>query len=125
VTGFAEKVGIALDYGVHVMVVDVIPPGEHDPQGMHGAIKQLLEDSEAAYDLPSDEPMTLASYTAGVPIDAHLEHAAVGTPLPEMPLFLTRDRYIYVPLEPTYQAAYKGLPAYWRGVLEGRSPQGS
>jgi hypothetical protein len=25
-----------------------------------------------------------------------------------------------MPLEPTYQAAYRGVPAYWRGVLDGK-----
>jgi hypothetical protein len=35
-----------------------------------------------------------------------------------MPLFLRPDRYINLPLEPTYQAAYDGMPAFWRGVLE-------
>jgi hypothetical protein len=39
-------------------------------------------------------------------------------PLPEMPLFLHSDRYINVPLEPTYEAAYGGMPAFWRDVLE-------
>ena len=35
-----------------------------------------------------------------------------------MPLFLQSDRYINVPLEPTYQASYDGMPDFWRGVLE-------
>jgi hypothetical protein len=34
-----------------------------------------------------------------------------------MPLFLTPDVYVDVPLEPTYQAAWEGMPAYWRDVL--------
>jgi len=54
----------------------------------------------------------------------YLEHFAVGTALPEMPLFLRPDRYINVPLEPTYQAAYRGMPAFWKDVLEGRPPPG-
>ena len=41
-------------------------------------------------------------------------------PLIDMPLFLDPDRYIYVPLEATYLAAYRGMPAFWREVLEGR-----
>jgi hypothetical protein len=70
--------------------------------------------------LPLAEPLTLASYTAGAPIKAYLEHLAVAGHLPEMPLFLHSDRYIPVPLEATYQAAYRGVPAFWRDVLEGR-----
>ena len=44
----------------------------------------------------------------------------MGSPLTDMPLFLNPDRYINVPLESTYQAAYQGMPAFWRDVLEGR-----
>ena len=43
-------------------------------------------------------------------------------PLSEMPLFLSSGRYINVPLEPTYQEAYRGMPGFWRDVLEGREP---
>jgi hypothetical protein len=53
----------------------------------------------------------------------YIEHLAVGSPLPEMPLFLRPDRYVNVPLEPTYQAAYRGTPAVWREVLESGGPQ--
>ena len=67
--------------------------------------------------------MTLASYVAGPRPEAYLEHLAVGSSLPEMPLFLNADRYINVPLDATYLAAYRGLPAFWRDVLEGRQPR--
>ncbi len=33
-------------------------------------------------------------------------------------MFLDSARYTNVPLEPTYQAGYGGMPAFWRGVLE-------
>jgi hypothetical protein len=35
-----------------------------------------------------------------------------------MPLFLHRERYINVPLEPSYEEAYRGVPGVWRDVLE-------
>lgn len=35
----------------------------------------------------------------------------------------TPDRDINVPLEATYQAAFHGLPSFWRDVLEGRQPK--
>ncbi len=73
---------------------------------------------EGYYDVPSDEPATLASYAADEVIEIYVEHVAFGAPLPEMPLFLRPDRYINVPLKPTYQAAYAGMPAVWRGILE-------
>jgi hypothetical protein len=119
VRDFTAKAVDALDAGVHLLLVDLFPPGPHDPCGMHGAILQGLEGSDAIYDVPADEPATLASYASGPSVEIHIEHVAVGAPLPEMPLFLRPDRYINVPLEATYQAAYHGMPAFWRGVLEG------
>ena len=113
----------ALDAGVHLLLVDLLPPGSHDPEGMHGIILQRLEQSDEPYDLPADEPLTLASYAAGPRVDIYIEHLSIGAALPEMPLFLRPDRYVNVPLEPTYQDAYQGMPAFWRDVLEGRPPE--
>jgi Protein of unknown function (DUF4058) len=123
VEDFTRKAVDALDAGVHLLVVDLFPPGPHDPQGMHGAILQRLEQSDEPYDLPADEPLTLASYAAGPRVEIYTEHLAVGAPLPEMPLFLRPDRYVNAPLEATYQATYRGVPSFWRDVLEGRPPQ--
>ena len=117
---FVEKAAEALDLGIHVLLVDLLPPGRHDPRGMHGAVWNEFD--QAPYDLPVDERLTMASYAAGPPVEAYLEHRAVGGPLPDMPLFLHSDRYVPVPLETTYAAAYRGVPAFWRDVLEGRRP---
>jgi hypothetical protein len=116
VEDFAAKAVAALDLGIHLLLVDLFPPGRHDPQGMHGIIWQRLEDSEQAYDLPPAEPLTLASYLAGPRLDVYLEHVAVGAPLPDMPLFLRPDRYIDVPLETTYTAAYRGMACLHSGA---------
>jgi hypothetical protein len=116
---FADKVLSALSVGVHVLVVDLSPPGRWDPRGMHGAIQDCFEPSIEAYDLPANEPLTLASYVADRIPEAYIEHVAVGAVLPAMPLFLTAERYVDVPLERTYMAAYADVPAYWRKVLEG------
>ena len=116
---FAEKVEDALRHGIHVLLVDLLAPGPHDPQGMHGAVWQLLD--EQPYEVPSDEPLTAAAYVAKLQPEAYLEHFASGASLPGMPLFLHSERYVTVPLEATYQAAVQGMPAFWRDVLEGRS----
>ena len=50
---------------------------------MHGALWQRLKPEDEPYDLPADEPLTLASYTTGPQVDAWLEHVAVGAPWPE------------------------------------------
>ncbi|MFI5459039.1 MAG: DUF4058 family protein [Isosphaerales bacterium] len=120
-----DKAVSALERGVHLLLVDLFPPGPHDPSGIHGFILECLEQSGEPYILPIDGPLTLASYVAGPRVDIYLEHLAVGAPLAEMPLFLRPDRYVNVPLEPTYQSTYRGMPAFWREVLEGRPPVGS
>jgi hypothetical protein len=99
--------------------MDLFPPGPNDPQGMHGAIQELLGDEPDPEpgDWSDDEPLALVSYLAGPQVEAYLEPLAVGRPLPVMPLFLHDDRYVNVPLEPTYQAAYQGTPLCWREVL--------
>jgi hypothetical protein len=34
-----------------------------------------------------------------------------------MPLFLTPNRYVLVPLERTYEAAFEAVPKRWRDVF--------
>lgn len=114
---FVNKVEDALHYGVHLLLVDLFPSGTHDPQGMHGAIWDRLGDTPD--DVPVDEPLTLASYVADAPPEVYVKQFAVGSVLPEMPLFLDPEYYVNVPLETTYQATWRGTPERWRKVLEG------
>jgi hypothetical protein len=62
--------------------------------------------------------LTLAAYDAGPPVAAYVEPVAVGDLLIDMPLFLAPDWYVSVPLEATYQAAYRGTPRRFRDVLD-------
>ena len=114
------KLVSAIDRGVHVLVLDLFPPGRHDPSGMHGVIRQCLDQSDELYDLPTAKPLTLASYAAGSVVDIYLEHLAIGNSLPDMPVFLRPDRYVNVPLEPTYLTTYRTVPEFWRDVLESK-----
>ncbi|NLX99887.1 MAG: DUF4058 family protein [Rhodopirellula sp.] len=115
---FAAKAVEALDAGIHLLLVDLFPPGASDPQGIHEVIQQRISQANDHYDLPTNRPVTLASYVAGPLVDVYLEHLSRGARLPDMPLFLTPDRYINIPLEPTYEKAYSGTPSFWRDVLE-------
>ena len=45
----------------------------------------------------------------------------VGSIIPDMPLFMTPQVYIKVPLETAYQSAWEAVPAFWRDVLDGTS----
>jgi hypothetical protein len=113
---FLDKVMAALREGYHVLVIDLFPPGRCDPGGMHGAIWEYL--TNEPWQVLSGRPFTLASYCARVPITAYVEPISVGCTLPDMPLFLTPGHYIYVPLEETYMAAWRGVPQRWRRVIE-------
>lgn len=117
VAAFVAKVAEAIQLGVHVLVVDPFPPGPHDPRGMHGAIWEDVDG--VADEPPAPGTLTLASYLADELPEAFVETVRVGQALPEMPVFLDVDLYVPTPLEPTYEQAYRGLPAYWRGVVEG------
>jgi hypothetical protein len=112
-----EKAVSALERGVHLLLVDLFPPGPNDTAGIHGAIVRALEPLGEPYQLPAEAPLTLAGYVAGPKVDIYLEHLAVGAAMADMPLFLRPDRYVYAPLEATYQASYKAMPPFWRDVL--------
>jgi hypothetical protein len=113
---FSMKVIAALRSGIHVLLVDPFPPAVAETLGMHGDVwRRLTADKDAP---PDGRPLTFAAYAASDPLQAFVNHLAVGDELPEMPLFLTTKKYIDVPLEETYMAAYAGMPAFWRKVLE-------
>ena len=113
---FVEKAVESLYRGYHLLVVDLFPPGPRDPNGIHAAIWGEISDEPFA--LPADEPLTLAAYSAGERKIGYIEPTAAGRALIDMPLFLTPDEYVNVPLEQTYLAAYRGVARRWREVLE-------
>ena len=115
---FLDKAIAALEAGIHLLLVDVQPPSTRDPHGIHGAIWEEL--TGESYEPPAGKDRTLVAYTGGRVGKGYVEPIATGQALTPMPLFLTVERYINVPLESTYAAAYRGLPGFWRGVLEGR-----
>jgi hypothetical protein len=67
-----------------------------------------------SYDMPTDEPVAPASCVAFTAVAISAKHVAVGTPLPETPLFLRGDREITFPLERTYRAVSDGMAAFQR-----------
>lgn len=105
---FVRKAAKIVAAGVHLLVVDPFPPGKRDPQGIHGAIWSELEDEN--YRQPAGKPLTLVSYSAGPTNTAYIQPFAVGEPLRDMPLFLTAENYVPVPLEVAYQGAWDGTP---------------
>jgi len=113
---FVEKAAQLLDQRIHLLIVDVLPPGKRDPQGIHAAIWEEIAGEE--YALPEGKPLTLAAYESALTVRAFVRQVAVGDALPEMPLFLEPDGCVQTPLEATYQAAFEVMPRRWRRVLE-------
>jgi len=113
---FVEKAAKFLDEGVHLLILDVLPPGTRDPQGIHAEIWEEIAGQE--YGLPVNKPLTLASYESDLSIRCYVQHVGVGDSLPEMPLFLAPRGQVPVPLERTYESAFGAMPQRWRAVLE-------
>lgn len=118
---FVEKSVEFLRQGINLLVIDLLPPTTRDPQGMHKAVWDEID--EEPIELPPDKPLTLSSYVAGdvfagTEITAYVELIGVGDVLPEMPAYLDRSRYVPLPLEATYQAAWATCPADFRELVE-------
>lgn len=111
---FVSKALEALRRGCHLLLIDPFPPGPRDPRGIHGAI---WEELGGAYNPPPDKPLTLVAYDAGLLKTAYVEPIAVGDRLSEMPLLLTSQRYVPVPLEESYTTTFTGVPRRWQRVL--------
>ncbi len=116
---FVEKAAELLDQRVHLLIVDLLPPGPRDPHGIHAAIWEEIAGQEWAP--PAGKPLTLAAYETALTVRAYVCPIAVGDPLPEMPLFLEPNGCVQVPLEATYQTAFAAMPRRWRRVLEPQS----
>jgi len=113
---FVQKAAEFLDQGVHLLIIDLFPPGRRDPDGIHGEIWQEVAGQE--WTAPAGKPLTLVAYEAALALRAYVVPTAVGEPLAEMPLFLEPGQAVTVPLEVTYNAAYSFVPRRWRRVLE-------
>lgn len=120
---FVDKATAFIDGEIHLLILDLFPPTNRDPQGLHPLIWSPFHKS--SFKLPRGKPLTLAAYNAGSLPESFVEPVAVGDRLPKMPLFLTEDEYVNVPLEASYQAAWNAVPKRWRDVVEAGSGKGT
>ena len=114
---FVNKLGTALRAGCHLLVIDLHPPTPRDPRGVHA---RFWEDSfgVVAPGVDSEYPLGMVAYCSGLRPVAYFEPFATGNALIDMPIFLTPDRYVNVPLERTYMEAWQGVPRRWRQVID-------
>lgn len=113
---FLNKALACLHRGVHLLILDLHPPTARDPHGVHAAIWSAL--TGESYCPPAGANRTLAAYAASTLKRAYVEPLALGQEMPNMPLFLTPDGHVVLPVEETFQAAYSLLDAYYRRILE-------
>jgi hypothetical protein len=88
--------------------------GRHDPEDIHAAFWSVGTPT-----VSPTEPLSVSAYRAGPTARAYFEPLSVGRALPDFPLFPTTESYVNVPLEATYQSAWRGVPQRWKRVIEG------
>jgi hypothetical protein len=113
---FVRKASDLIWQGIHLLIVDLFPPSDRDPQGIHKAIWDEI--AERPFELPADKPLTVAAYRAATTKTAYVEPMAVGDELPALPIFLTDEGdYVPAPLEETYRASWAAFPADFKELL--------
>jgi len=115
---FVDKLAKGLRSGCHLLVIDLHPPTPRDPRGVHACFWQQHFGDESAPGVDPKSPLVMSAYCSSLRPVAYFEPFAVGEKLIDMPIFLTPDRYINVPLETTYCEAWQGVPRRWRQVIE-------
>ena len=113
---FVEKSAELLRQGIHLLVIDLFPPGKRDPFGIHKAIWDEFMDED--FEVLPGKPLLVVSYDAGPVRTAYIEPIGVGDSLPDIPLFLEPEYYVPAPLESTYQAGWEVFPPPLRNLLE-------
>ena len=113
VTEFAVA---ALTRHIHLLLIDLFPPGDRDPGGAHDLVWGRVTGGDFRY--PPGKRLVVASYSADGELAAFVEPLAVDDALPDMPLFLTELGYVPCPLEATYAATWAVCPEPIRELVE-------
>ena len=103
--------------GIHLVVVDLFPPGPRDPQGIHKAIWDEFIDNDFSLATRTGS-LTLASYIGGAFPEAFVELISVGAPLAghaSVP-FARVLRSAFLWRKPT-MSAWEAVPSFCRDVL--------
>ena len=112
---FVEKACEFLEHRIHLLILDPFPPGPRDPNGIHAAIWEEVQD--VPFLLPSDQPLSFVAYECDIITRALIETLAISDTLPDMPLFLEPNGCVMIPLEKTYETAFAAMPKRWQSVL--------
>jgi hypothetical protein len=102
----------ALDFlrrRVNLLLIDPFPPTPRDPDGLHRVVWDELGGPPLG-PRADDKPLIVASFDAGDGPAVYADPFAVRDLVPDAPLFLSPGRYVMLPLEPAYQAAWSVTP---------------
>jgi hypothetical protein len=111
---FRDKLVECVASGLHVLLVDLLPPTRLAP-GIGAAVAREL----GGADVPEEGRSTTSFEVQERPPTVRVYHAtlALGATLPSAPLFLEPGRHVEVPLDPTYGEAVACLPRVDRAAL--------
>jgi hypothetical protein len=112
---FVRKARELLEHGIHLLIIDPFPAGSRDPHGLHAAIFEEIQDDPLR--LGPEAPLSMFAYECDEVVRTYLEPFAVGASLIDMPVFLHPERYVQVPLEAAYLAAWDAIPRRWQEVI--------
>ena len=113
-----DKLADAMGKGCHLLVIDLHPPTKRDPRGLHAEFWSSKFGDKNIPGCDASKPLGMSAYHSTYVPKAYFQPFSVGEVLIDMPVFLTQDHYVNVPLEPTYLEAWNGVPKRWRNVIE-------
>lgn len=113
---FREKIHFLIERGIQILIIDLFPPGTFDPDGIPRGLQ--IESESIVPKTTKDEPLSFISLRVSDHVSGFVELSAVGKDVPTMPLFLNSERYVYVPLNDSYNQAWTSLPRPWQELLE-------
>ncbi len=116
---FVGKAVGAVRAGIHLAVLDLLPPTTSTPDGLLALIEMEL--SGEAGVMPDGKPLCFSAICALPSPVEYVQPFAAGDPIPGLPLFLTPDRYIDLPLASTYEQAYGDAPPFAQEILSAPS----
>jgi Protein of unknown function (DUF4058) len=107
VTAYVEKAKAALEHGVHVVHLDMLPPTPHTPANLSSAIWDAVDGRDYPFDLA--KPFAADSFVADRVTEVYANSLGLGDEWPDAPLFLDAETYIELPLAATYAQAFAGV----------------
>ena len=106
-TAYVEKAKAALEHGVHVVHLDMLPPTPHVPANLSSAIWDAADGRDYPFD-PA-KPFAADSFVADRVNELYANSLGLGDEWPDAPLFLDAETYIELPLAATYAQAFAGI----------------